>query len=68
LYIKFERSNDNIKFSNKESDLILSIAQKYSLAVHDLILLSVLSIRDKNEFSDIKVKFDCDKASIANRL
>lgn len=63
MNIEFEQKKDNIKFSNNESDLILGIANEYSLAVHDLILLSVLSIRNKNDISDIKIKTDYKKNS-----
>ncbi len=57
--------NENyyISFSDKESAFIESIAEKYKLHVHDLILLSILSLSDKptqdtnidNNFEHIKL-------------
>ena len=39
-----KNENNYISFSDKESAFIESVAEKYKLNVHDLILLSILSI------------------------
>ena len=43
MSLEFDK-NDCIKFSDNESKFILTIAKAYCLCVHDLILLSILSL------------------------
>ena len=40
--------DNNIRFSDKEAAFIESVAEKYKLHIHDLILLSILSLSDKS--------------------
>ena len=65
LKMEFEDNNDSIRFSNNEADLILSIANEYSLGVHDLILLSVLSIQE-GDLTDTKYKYSCGRRNTNN--
>ena len=54
--------NEYIQFSNEESNLITRIAKKYCLHVHDLILLSVLSLNIENA----PYNTGCDNKCIEN--
>ncbi len=64
--MRFEKNNDNICFSNSESDLILRIANEYSLCVHDLILLSVLSIREEDDLTNTKYNLSYSRTNTTN--
>lgn len=58
------KNGQKVLFTTKESDFILGLSKETGLNVHDLILLSILSVDNKEHISPLLRYTNSDQDSI----